>query len=314
MRLLNNPNFQFMSFRKTAFFISLSIILFSLGSLIMQGGPKYGIDFQGGTILEMQFKDPANPQATVTAPIDKVREVFSNMNFSGAEIRTFGSSDEIAARVGADSDMSDAVIQQLLSNLSSATGMEVVERRRETVGPKIGKELVSQAIWAILFAMVLILIYIVFRFEFSFGLGAVAALFHDIIITLGVFSIAGVEISVPVIAALLTIIGYSLNDTIVVFDRIRENLKSYSRKVQEYAALVNKSINETLSRTIVTSGTTMIAVVILYFFGGEILKDFALALICGVIVGTYSSIFIASPLLVEWDRRNQTAVATAKKK
>jgi preprotein translocase SecF subunit len=189
----------------------------------------------------------------------------------------------------------------------------IIEQRRESVGPKVGGELVLSAVWAILVSMILILVYIMFRFELRFGVGAVIALFHDVIITLGIFSLLEIEITVPIIAALLTIIGYSLNDTIVVFDRIRENLKTFKRHVTGYADLVNRSINETLSRTIITSGTTLLVVVVLYFFGGEIIKNFAFALICGIIIGTYSSIYIASPILVEWENRKAANVIVKKR-
>jgi preprotein translocase SecF subunit len=170
------------------------------------------------------------------------------------------------------------------------------------------------AVYAILFSMLLILIYIMFRFDLKFGVGAVVALFHDIMITLGVFSLFNIEVTIPVIAALLTIVGYSLNDTIVVYDRIRENMKTFKRKIGDFPELINRSINETLSRTIVTSGTTLLVVVVLYFFGGEVIKDFAFALICGIGVGTYSSIFIASPILVEWEERKNAAAVSAKNK
>jgi preprotein translocase SecF subunit len=175
-----------------------------------------------------------------------------------------------------------------------------VVQRVEKVGPKVGKELVRDALLAVFWAMVLILFYIMWRFEFKFSVGAIAALMHDVIITIGVFSVLDIEISAPIIAAVLTIVGYSLNDTIVVYDRIRENLKAGKKVASELQETVNRSINETLSRTVITSSTTLMVVTVLYFFGGEVLRTFALALIIGIFIGTYSSIFVASPIIVDW--------------
>ncbi len=312
MRLLKDPNFQFMDKRRIAFAVSGVLLLISLVSLVVQGGPKFGIDFRGGTLIEYQFEK--NGDATAGVPIQEVRSAFAAMGFDNAEIKYFGSEKDIFVKV-------DRVISKqeefddLKSRLNeSFADYEILQRRNETVGPKIGKELVWDAIGAILFSMAFILVYIMFRFELRFGIGAVVALFHDITITLGVFSLMQKEISIPVIAAILTIIGYSLNDTIVVFDRIRENLKTFKRKLGNYVSLVNSSINETLSRTVVTSLTTLFVVLILYVFGGEIIKDFAFALIIGVIVGTYSSVFVASPVLIEWEARQAEKKAVASKK
>jgi preprotein translocase subunit SecF len=182
-----------------------------------------------------------------------------------------------------------------------------VEQRLEKVGPKIGKELIVDFMSAIFWAIVLILFYVMWRFEFKFSLGAIIALLHDVFITLGIFSILDIEISAPIIAAVLTIVGYSLNDTIVVFDRIRENLKVKQKDSQGFISIVNKSLNETLSRTIITSLTTLLVVTILFFFGGEVLRSFAFALIVGIIIGTYSSIFVASPFVVEWQLKRGSA-------
>lgn len=316
MRLFKNPTYDFMGVRKTAFMISGVLILASIVSLILHGGPRYGIDFRGGTLLEYRFEDKANPGTEISVPIDEVRNIFTREGYPNAEVKYYGSTQDVAVQVDIG-DVTQEIDEQLsgfVSQIQEALPQfSVEERRRESVGPKVGQELVLSALGAIFFSMLLILIYIMFRFEFRFGVGAVSALFHDIIITLGFFSLMDIEITTPVIAALLTIIGYSLNDTIVVFDRIRENLKSFKRKVSNYAGLVNDSINETLSRTIVTSGTTLIVVVVLYLFGGEVIKDFAEALICGIVVGTYSSIFVASPILVEWEARRVSKVAAERK-
>lgn len=306
MRILKNPNVNFMDIRKLGFAISGILLVISLVSLILHGGPKFGIDFRGGAFLEVRFEDKENPEALLDIPINQVRNIFTARGLGSSEIKHYGSAQDISVQLDIETIQGD--VDSTLTNLVNELQSEypqynVVERRRESVGPKIGRELVWAAVRAILFAMLLILIYIMFRFEFRFGIGAVAALFHDVIITLGIFSLLDIELTIPIIAALLTIIGYSLNDTIVVFDRIRENLKTLKRQVSNYSGIVNRSINETLSRTIVTSGTTLMVVIVLYFFGGEIIRNFAFALICGVFIGTYSSIFIASPILVEWENR-----------
>ncbi len=312
MRLFSNTNYAFMNFRKIAFIISGVLVLSSLISEILHGGPRFGIDFRGGTFIELRFVDKNDPAAPVTVPIEDVRNVFVQLGLGNSEIKNYGTPQDVSIQLD-NSD--DATMLNIKSQLEKAFPQyDILERRRETVGPKIGGELVLSAVYAILFSMLLILIYIMFRFEFRFGVGAIVALFHDIIITLGVFSLFNIEVTVPIIAALLTIIGYSLNDTIVVYDRIRENMKTFKRKTGDFANLVNRSINETLSRTIVTSGTTLMVVIVLYVFGGEVIKDFALALICGIGVGTYSSIFIASPVLVEWEERAKASEAVSVKK
>ncbi len=314
MRIFTNTDFNFMGSRKLAFLISGILIAISLASLIWHGGPHYSIDFKGGTFVELRFVDKNDPTAEANIPIEDVRAAFAEQGLGNAEIKHYGSPQEIALQLDVDSDF-DATKNQIYADLQEKFPNYTIEERRvESVGPKIGTELVGKAVWAILFSMVLILIYIMFRFEFRFGVGAVLALFHDITITLGFFSLTELEISVPIVAAILTIIGYSLNDTIVVYDRIRENMKTFKRKTSGFAEMVNRSINETLSRTIVTSGTTLIVVIVLYFFGGEIIRDFAVALILGIIVGTYSSIFIASPVLVEWESRKNASKVAVKKK
>jgi preprotein translocase SecF subunit len=297
--------------RKLGFAISGILLAISLISIILHGGPRFGIDFRGGAFLEVRFEDKENPEAPLNIPINEVRNVFDARGLGSSEIKHYGSNQEISVQLDIETIEGDvdSTLTGLVEQLQSEYPQyNVIERRRESVGPKIGQELVWAAVKAILFAMLLILVYIMFRFELRFGVGAVAALFHDVIITMGIFSLFNIELTIPIIAALLTIIGYSLNDTIVVFDRIRENLKTLKRQVSNYTGIVNRSINETLSRTIVTSGTTLIVVIVLYLFGGEIIKNFAFALICGIIIGTYSSIFIASPILVEWENRKAAKV------
>jgi len=295
MEFLVNAKFDFVSKRKAALVFSGTLILVGLGSLIVHKGPHYGIDFLGGTSIELEFEQPI--------AISDVRSAVSNAGFGKAEIKNFGAPNEILIRVQeqeAGTEISGAIKASISKAFPyNSYTVQLVEK----VGPKIGAELRSSAFWAILIALLGILMYISWRFEFMFAVGAIVALFHDVLITLGVFSVLGLEISLAIIAAFLTIVGYSLNDTIVVFDRIRENLKVLRRET--YEAVVNTSINQSLTRTIVTSLTTLAVVTILYFFGGEVIHNFAFALIIGVLIGTYSSIFIASPIVVEWEKRRE---------
>ncbi len=292
MQLFVDTNFQFVKSRKMGYVLSGLLILASVVSLIIHGGPKYNIDFTGGTLLHLKFDKPVK--------IEDIRKALSAKGFGKAEIKHFGNPNEVSIRAGVERTAEELSIIMEESIRNSLPDNPFVVQRVEKVGPKIGHELIIQAMWAIFWSMVLILIYVMWRFEFKFSVGAIVALMHDVTITIGIFSLLDIEISSPIIAAVLTIVGYSLNDTIVVYDRIRENLKGFKKVVPDLPGLVNKSINETLSRTIITSGTTLIVVLVLYFFGGEVLRTFALALIIGIIVGTYSSIFIASPIVVDW--------------
>ncbi len=307
MRFLRNPSYKFMEARKVAFLISGALILVSIISLIMHGGPRYSVDFRGGTFMEIRFEDKADPEKPLNIEIGPVRKVFEEFGLGSAEIKHYGSLQEISIRADI-TENTDEIFHSLVGQLSKFfPDYNVIEMRKDTVGPKVGKELVVAAMLAILWATVFILLYIMWRFELRFGIGAVAATIHDVVVTIGIFSILDIEISIAIVAALLTIVGYSLNDTIVVFDRIRENLKTMKRQTFDYTNMINRSINETLSRTIITSGTTLLVVLVLYFFGGEVLKDFAFALICGVLIGTYSSIFVASPILVEFEFRKKSS-------
>jgi len=293
MQFLKNVKIDFLAKQKTAFYFSSGLILVGLISLALHGGPNYGIDFLGGTSMALSFEKPVQ--------IGQVRDAISAAGFEGAEIKHFGGENEILIRIeqqDVDSEISDPV-KSSISTAISGNPFQLLSE--DTVGPKIGAELRGKMIWAILAAMFFILLYISWRFEFGFAVGAIVALFHDITITLGIFSILRLELTLAIIAAFLTIVGYSLNDTIVVFDRIRENLKTLRR--EKYEAIVNTSINQSLSRTIVTSLTTLMVVIILFIFGGEVIHDFAFALITGVLIGTYSSIFIASPIVVVWENR-----------
>ncbi len=290
MRIIKDTNINFIGRRRIAITISIILILIGIVSLISHGGPKYGIDFTGGTSLKLMFENPVN--------VGQVRAILSSIGLGNSEIKEFATGNELLIRLQQQDDI-EAVSEQALNEIATKLADNKFELlSKDTVGPRIGSELRNDAIKAILIALILILAYISWRFEFKFAVGAVAALFHDVLITLGIFSLLKLEISLAVVAAFLTIIGYSLNDTIVVFDRIRENLKIMRR--EEYPKIFNISINQTLSRTLLTSLTTFVVVLILFFFGGEVIHTFSFALVIGIIVGTYSSVFIASPVVVEW--------------
>lgn len=306
MRFFHNAKYNFMGLRKMAFTLSFALILISIASLVLHGGPKYSVDFRGGTFMEIRFEDKVDPEKPLSIEIGRVRKVFDEFGLGNAEIKHYGSLQEISARADV-TENTDEIFRNLVNNLSREfPEYNVIEMRKETVGPRVGKELVGNAVMAILTSTILMLIYIRVRFkELRFGIGAVVALLHDVIITVGVFSILNYEISIAIVAALLTVVGYSVNDTIVVFDRIRENVKILKRQAFDYTGMINRSVNETLSRTIITAGTTLLVVVVLYFWGGEVLKDFSFALLFGITIGTYSSIFIASPILIEFERRKK---------
>jgi len=290
MEFLVGTHFNFLGHRRGAFIISAVLIVAGVASLLIQGGPELGIDFQGGTLVQVRFESPISA--------DRIRDTLAGIGYADAEIQHFGGNREAIIRVREEATGEDLAGRIIKALNDENPGNNAEMRREELVGPKVGRELRTKATMAIVYALIGILIYISIRFEFKFAVGAVAALVHDVVITLGMFSLTGREISLPVIAAFLTIVGYSLNDTIVVYDRIRENKRKLYGK--SFVDIVNISLNESLSRTLVTSLTTLLVVVCLFFFGGEVIKDFAFALMVGVIVGTYSSLYVASPLVVEW--------------
>jgi len=263
-----------------------------LGFLVARGGPNYGIDFKGGSLIQVQFKG--------SPPLAEIRRVFGNEpQLGGVEIKRYGEIKNNEVLIGVQKSTEIASTVEAVSGvLEKAFSGEYEIRREEAVGPKIGNELKWKALLSIFVSLFAIVLYIWLRFQFRFGIAAIAALFHDVTITLGVFSVLNLEVSLPIIAAFLTIIGYSLNDTIVVFDRIRENL--FSEKKLSILDIINKSINQSLGRTVVTSVTTLFAVTSLYFLGVSVIKDLAFALIIGVIVGTYSSVGVASALIAAW--------------
>ena len=289
MRLLSKTNIDFISKQKLTGLLSIVLIIAGIASLIMKGGPLLSIDFTGGTVAQIKFEKPVE--------LGQLRNTLSDYGFKGAEIVEFGSPDEVLIKTqftGSSSEISE--------KLTLALGKTFILRRVESVGPKIGKELQSDALKAIGLALLLILIYITFRFDRYYALGSVMALIHDVLITLGVFSLLDYEINLSIIAAFLTIVGYSLNDTIVVFDRIRENIPKFMKKTLN--DVVNISLNETLNRTVITSLTTMMVVVILFIWGGKVINLFAFALIVGIFMGTYSSLFVASPVMVYFEKRS----------
>jgi preprotein translocase subunit SecF len=294
MEFFRNPKINFVGAMKPAFTLSAILVVVALLSLVFHKGPRLSIDFSGGSILQVRV-DPA-PTAT------ELRSNLENAGHAGVQVQEFGASDEFLITFPTVAeDLLDTSNTNLAAVRDALPGSEIELRREESVGPKIGGELRDAASSAIAVSLFLIVIYIWFRFVFRYGIAAIIALIHDVTLTLGIFSLLDLEISLSVIAAFLTIIGYSLNDTIVVFDRIRENMRL--RRKESYREVINRSINECLSRTVLTSLTTFFVSATLYAFGGPVIHDFAFALCFGVIIGTYSSTFIASPVLVFWYER-----------
>jgi len=292
----HDTHIDFVGRIKQAGVVSAVLVLIALGVLIAKGGPRYGIDFVGGTLVQMRFNSAVNPE--------QIRSALAPVVGEDAAVQPIG--DEVdheflinVASTEKETDLaglSDLIAKEFEKTFG-ADGFEV--RRTEMVGPKVGHELRRKGMLAVLFSLLGMLAYIWFRFEFRFGVGAVIALAHDVVITLGVLSITNTAIDLPIIAALLTVVGYSVNDTIIVCDRIRENRRRMTR--QPLSEVVNVSINHTLSRTIITSGTTLLVVITLFVFGGGVIHDFAKTLLIGVLVGPYSSVFIASPVLIVWE-------------
>jgi preprotein translocase subunit SecF len=287
-------NIDFVGKMKFAFYLSLAVIIASIAFVGIHG-LNFGIDFAGGTVVQIKFKQPTS--------IDKIRESLRHINLENSTIQQTGASADNEFLLKTDLSSSDlkGVSDKIEDSLNSIYGKGSFEVRRvEMVGPKAGADLRKKGIMAVTIAWIGMLIYITWRYEFRFALGGIIALLHDVIITMAVLTILNKEFTLTIIAALLTIIGYSINDTIVVFDRIRENSRKNIRK--DLGAVINESINQTLSRTILTSFTVFLVLLALFFFGGSVIHDFAFVLLVGVIVGTYSSIFIASPLVLVWER------------
>lgn len=305
MDLFVNADYDFLRVRRTAYTVSAVLIIVGLVSLIVRGGPNYSVDFAGGLMMRIAFEQPVDVgqlRQVIADATQQAPEVTQDIDEEGNYIIRIERLEQAAGQEAADR------IQSVLSRVFLENPLTV--RSVEDVGPKVGAELRTKAIWAVLWAMLGILIYISWRFELRFAVVSVMTLFHDVLLVLGLFSIMNIEISLVIVGALLTIVGYSLNDTIVVLDRIREDLKRYRQ--EKYDWILNRAVNETLSRTVVTSVTTFLVVFILWIAGGSVIHDFAFALMAGVIIGTYSSIFVAAPLLVEWQIRSPQVRAKRK--
>lgn len=284
------PNVNWLKHKKLAYAFSGTLLALTLVLLAVMGGLKYGIDFAGGTLIQVKFKEAHS--------INEVRSVVEAAGYSG-DMQQFGTPEDVLINIHPKEEQAEEASKKVVAALEAKYGAgSLTVQRTETVGPKVGKDLTWKAFLSVLWALVGILIYLAFRFESRFATTAVLALVHDTVITIGALCLFGKEFSLPVLAAILTVIGYSLNDTIVVFDRIRENLRL--KRSLELPALVNDAVNETLSRTIITSGLTLLTVIALFLFGGPVLHDFSFTLLVGIGFGTYSSVFVASALLIDW--------------
>jgi preprotein translocase subunit SecF len=281
-----NTNINFSSKFKTGNILSIIFFLLSVLFILFKG-LNYGIDFKGGTLIELRLNGIANAS--------DIRSVLNNMNLGDVNVKKFGKEGDYLIKVEQKDSNDNKIIPKIKKNLSEKLNIEMNFRRVENVGPKVSSELLQSSIIAITLSLAAMLFYIWIRFEWQFSVGAIIALFHDVVITLGIFSVLSLEINLSIIAAALTIVGYSMNDTVVIYDRIRENLNKYNRL--NISEIANLSINETLARTIITSVTTLLALLSIFILGGEILRGFSFAMILGVIIGTYSSIFVAAPIL-----------------
>ncbi len=311
LRLIpQKTSFRFIHLRFVSMTVSAFLMLASMGLFFVQG-LNYGIDFQGGTLVEVSTEDAAD--------LNAIRSVVGALGLGDVQVQAFGNINDVLIRVeaqageGREGELAQRNAVETVQAALTEAFPNITFRRTEVVGPKVSGELVTAGATAVIVAVLAVLIYIWFRFEWQFSLGAVAALVHDVVLTIGVFSLLRLEFNLSIVAALLTIVGYSLNDTVVVFDRVRENLRKYKR--MPLPELLDTSINDTLSRTLMTSLTTLLALIALYTFGGEVIRGFTFAMIWGVIVGTYSSIFIASPVLLmlgvkrDWSGVNEAATA-----
>lgn len=298
MEILKNTKINFMAARNVGFIVSS--ICFVLSLFMLLSGLNLGIDFRGGTMIGLNFSEDVEIQE-VRAAMQSISIEGQEFDLSAEEIKHFGNSTDVMIKFKVRDDAPENFEQEIVNHLYQNMNEKVPEDKNnfilsiDTVSPKVGSELSGKALWSIISALGLILFYISIRFEFKFAIGAILALVHDIIITLGIFSLTGYEITLGTVAAFLTIVGYSLNDTIVILDRIRENMRSSGTVLFE--ATINKSINQSLSRTLITSLTTLLVIVVLIYAGGEIIRPFAFTMLVGVIIGTYSSIYIASGLL-----------------
>ena len=285
MQILTDTKIDFMSKRLLAMIFSTALIFASIGSLFTQG-LNFGLDFTGGTLVEVGYKD--------SVELNNLRNSLANAGFSDATVQHFGSSKDVLIRVAPREGLNSEKLSDKILQVLKESNSDVTMRRQEFVGPQVGEELRDDGGTALLFALFLILIYVMFRFQWRFAVGAVSALIHDVLITVGIFSLFQFEFDLTVLAAVLAVIGYSLNDTIVVFDRIRENFRKLRKPTP--TDVINISLNQTLSRTIITSVTTALVVIAMFVFGGELIHSFAIALLIGILVGTYSSMYVASTM------------------
>lgn len=288
-----NTRIDFIGKRRFTLWISAVAILISLGSMFFHGGLRYGVDFAGGLLIQPKFSKAVD--------ISEVRNSLEAMGLKDANVQNFGAEHEFLIRIERTSEDLEGISKKIQTSLQERFKDKALEIRRvEVVGPKIGKDLKQKALWALGLSFLAILIFVAWRFKtVAYGLGGIVALFHDIIITYGAISLLQLEYSLPLLAVILTIIGFSINDTIVIFDRVRENVKKMRKEKLE--TVFNVSINETLGRTILTSGTVMMVVLILFFFGGPVIHDFTTAFIVGLVSGTYSTVYVASPVVLFWE-------------
>ena len=292
--LAGTPHVPFLRYKGMCFVLSTLLMVGSLGSLLTQG-LNFGIDFRGGILMEVRTPQPAN--------LSEMRSTLGQLGLGEVSLQEFGADTDVLIRIQ-QQDGGEEGQQAAIEAVRGALGDDVNYRRVEFVGPKVGAELIRDGILAVLIALSAILIYIWFRFEWQFGIGGVLTLVHDVLITIGLFSVLQLEFNLSTVAAILTIAGYSINDTVVVYDRIRENLRKY--KKLDISALCDLSLNDTLARTLLTSGTTILALIALFAFGGPVVRDFSGALIFGILIGTYSSIFIATPVLTYMNLRRDS--------
>jgi preprotein translocase subunit SecF len=315
MRLIRDTNIDFMGKRRIAFLISLAIIVPGLVSMAVRGGSKLGVDFTGGVQVEVRLVPKAGAAQPAGLSIEPVRQAVAAAGYDNRNIQRAGGGEENdflihvqataagQAVTGDEANVGETTATRIVGALrQQLPGHDVVLRQVQSVGPRVGSELKGAAVQAVLLSMLLVMAYVAWRFEFRFGVTTIIATFHDVLFVLGLFSILGKEMTLTVVAAFLTLVGYSVNDTIVVFDRIREELKIKQRR-ETYESIFNGAINKTLGRTLLTGLTTLLVLASLFLYGGEVIHDFAWVLLVGILVGTYSSIFVAAPLVIEWQKR-----------
>lgn len=307
IQLFRDPNFNFIGRRRWAYLISILFILAGVGSMVAKGGLRYGIDFSGGTLIQVRFETPV--------AVDRIRRALETVQMGDSVIQEFGDAREYLLRLPLAQLSSEEVTRRTQEALAKDSALGTHEIRRvEFVGPQVGRDLQIQALYAVLWSMIGILAYVAIRFDLLGGVASVVAIVHDVLVCLSAMSLTNREMSLAILAAMLTIIGYSVNDTIVAYDRVRENrAKGGRRKGESFEVQINTAINQTLSRTVLTAMTTFLATAILYLFGGKVLEDMAFVLCIGVFTGTYSTIYIAGSLIVDWAGWRDRLVARRKK-